>query len=84
METTTISDLAALLGQQLHDLEQQIAADDQQLRTHREEAAFVRGKLALLAQIVLPPIVSGDPLGEEPPEPPAAPNGAGALLADES
>jgi len=63
--TTTIPDLTQTLQQELRDLEQKIAVDEQQLRSHREQAAFVRGKLALISQLVVPePSLSGDALGE--------------------
>jgi len=64
LETTTIPALEAQLQQELRTLEHQIVADEQQLRTHREQAAFVRGKLALLAQLIVSPVISGDTLGE--------------------
>jgi hypothetical protein len=59
--STTIPALTELLQQELRNLEQQIASDEQLLRSHREQAAFVRGKLALLAQLVVSePIISGN------------------------
>lgn len=64
--TTTIETVTAQLRQELSETEQQIAVAEQQLRSHREQAAFVRGKLALLSQLVITePVLSGDGLGEQ-------------------
>ena len=53
MEPSNIADLIATLNQQHADLETQIATLDQQLRATRERAAFTRGQLAVLSQLVV-------------------------------
>ena len=60
----TIPTLTTQLQEELRTLDTQIATDEVTLRGHREQAAFVRGKLALLSQLVLAPTLSGDPIGE--------------------
>ena len=52
MEPSNITDLIAALNQQHAELEQQIATLEQQLRATRERAAFTRGQLAVLGQLV--------------------------------